>query len=489
MDILCLGVKICIIIVLIIIFINLYNQSRIDNFTDSNTNPASIDYIKLNETYIEPDGTNLKMLYANYYGQETEPGKDNKNWTDKTLEQCSDLCNQLEGCAGFSRKANVSDTAKDICFPRSNIGICHSARKGDDIQMQNAIKYNSYIKNNNTHNKNILTKCIGDTNMTLKRAVFIKSHMYPNKFIGTIDNSLVLLIDKASPNFENQCKFRVEMGLDGIGTVSFFHIDSNKYLARIPPTSNTTTNTTDHEFMGLIEISSSTEEKKRASFNILDAIKNKMRFKCMRVNGENKDKFISINPDNDSYLICSEEYDNIELATFDILDNIISSKIINTISNIDTKKIDNFQSIPEVDIIGNKLIVSQTSNNLNTENLDTTENIKLYDNIFNPKSKNEIGDYLNDNYGQKFSKTTVINKKINDIMLQQQLSNTLNKNKDTYDLLKQLNREIEKEINGLNMGLNAKNDKINNILGRMQLSDMANDYYKLKNVYNKTINS
>ena len=50
-----------------------------------------------------------------------------------------------------------------------------------------------------------------------------------------------------------------------------------------------------------------------------------------------------------------------------------------------------------------------------------------------------------------------------------------------------LNQEIEREISGLNMDLNGKNDKVVNNIGRMQLSDMAKDYYTLKNVYPESL--
>jgi hypothetical protein len=66
---------------------------------------------------------------------------------------------------------------------------------------------------------------------------------------------------------------------------------------------------------------------------------------------------------------------------------------------------------------------------------------------------------------------------------QKQLSKTLTNNQNTYNALNQLNIEIEREIAGLNMNLNAKNDKVVNNIGRMQLADMAKQYYTLKNAY------
>jgi hypothetical protein len=153
--------------------------------------------------------------------------------------------------------------------------------------------------------KDVLTKCIGDPDLTLQRAVYIKSQMLPNKFIGTLGDGLALLLNKSTDDFDVKCKFRVEVGLDGIGTVSFRHINSNKYLYRMPaaikPSQPTVDNTTQaesvnsYEFIGLKDISNGgTEDKQRASFNILDAMKNRMKFQCMRVNCENVYKFIVI---------------------------------------------------------------------------------------------------------------------------------------------------------------------------------------------------
>ena len=541
-------VKILIILALVLLFLNLYRKSQQGNEGFA----TQQDYIKLNETYVEPEGTNLQLLYANYYGEESEPPLD--KWSNKTLEQCVDLCNQLDGCRGFTRRANVADTAADECQPRSKIGTCHSVRKGDSIQMQNAIKYNSYIKTSGkTSSKtagDILTKCIGDPAMTLQRAVYIKSQMFPNKYIGTLGDGLAMLVDKTANDFDVKCKFRVEVGKDGIGTVSFLHINSNKYLYRMPDTNPTTTNPANttipattipsialanYEFMGFKDISAGgTEDKQRASFNILDAMKNRMKFQCMRVDGENVDKFIVINKDNQNYLLCSEidMLPTEELYTFNIIDSVISSNIIN---NKDKLPIDNAnhsshpnttipittmatttipmttmaqttemltigmptmammssgenggkESFFAVDAIGNQIVnQSLDPNAITASNLDTSSQFPLYNNIYNTPSQVKIGDYLSDNYGAtQFNNYTSINKKANDIILQKQLSKSLASNQETYNALNQLNIEIEREIAGLNMDLNGKNDKVVNNIGRMQLADMARDYFTLKNVY------
>ena len=523
MDKICLIIKIVIILALVVIFINLYRKSQ-EGFQDEQQN-----YLKLNETYIEPEGTDLQLLYANYYGEESAPPQE--TWKNKTLEQCVDLCNQLDGCKGFTRLAGVADSAADECQPRTKIGVCHSVRKGEPSQMQNAIKYNSFIKSTSATkgfrgDKGILTKCIGDPNMTLQRAVYIKSQMFPNKYIGTLGDGLAILVDKAASDFDIKCKFRVEVGQDGIGTVSFLHINSNKYLSRMPAASPATTmpsitqsainqaimQTSGYEFIGFKDIStglggSRTEDKQRASFNILDAMKNRMKFQCMRVNGENVDKFIVINNDNRNYLLCSEisELPSEELYTFNIIDSVVASNIINskdklamynsseplapmttapmtTLANTDSNGKESFFA---VDAIGNPINPQTTNPDIITaSNLDVSSQLPLYNNLYNPSSSVKIGDYLSDNYGAtQFNKYTTLSKKATDIAIQKQLYKTLTNNQDTYNALNQLNIEIEREIAGLNMDLNGKNDKVVNNIGRMQLADMAKDYYTLKKAY------
>jgi len=334
--------------------------------------------------------------------------------------------------------------------------------------------------------------------------------MFPTKYIGTLGDGMVMLIDNNSPEFETQCKFIVEVGQDGMGTVSFYHLSSNKYLSRIRPEQPN-----GYEFIGLKTISN-TEDKQRASFNILDAMKNRMKFQCMRVNGENIDKFIVINNDNQNYLLCSEidSLSTEELYTFNIIDSVVASNII---TNKDKLPMNNNTTIPTmtmpamtmpamtmpimvpnasvgndgkesfftVDAIGNQIITQTTNPNIiNASNLDTSSQLPLYNNIYNPPSNVKISDYLSDNYGAtQFNNYTSINKKANDIVLQKQLSKTLTNNQDTYNALNQLNIEIEREIAGLNMNLDAKNDKVVNNIGRMQLGDMAKEYYTLKNAY------
>ena len=561
MDKTCLVIKVLIILILVLFLINLYRKSQ----DGSMEGFQQIDYMKLSETYVESEDTNLKLLYANYDGEEVGE----EVWKNKTLEQCVDLCNNLDGCKGFTRYTNLSDTATGECQPRTKLGLCHSVRKGEPQQMQNAIKYNTYIKNiKNSQTNNILTKCIGDPNMTLNRMVYIKSYKYPNKFIGTLGDGLSMLIDKNDTDFDLKCKYKIMIGKDGIGTISFLHVYSNKLLYRSPsnnsstsnirpnnsnstnsinPTNTNNTNNTkntnnsiagmnssmsNEDFLGFKDISNlGTVDQQRASFNIIDSMKNQMKFRCMRVDGESTDKYISISSSNSNYLVCTELGQDESIETFNIVDNVVSSKIINNKDKLDMRNSNttsssetmamhvmptqgiHSQGMPQsgevsnmnndigkagsnagskesffaVDAIGNKIIQKSTTDTRSSK-LDTTSDISLYNNIFNPSSVVKVNDYLSDNFGEnQFNKYTSIDKTMNDIVLQNQLSRSLDKNKNTYNAINQLNQEIEREIAGLNMDLNGKNDKVVNNIGRMQLSDMAKDYYTLKNVYPESL--
>lgn len=533
MDNICLFVKLLVLLVLLLIFYKLYKQNNLEGF-------ENINYLKLNETYLEPEGTKLKLLYSNYSGEEVN----NEIWENKTLDQCTDLCNQLDKCVGFSREL-VNDDAPAKCFPRTKIYNCHTNRKGDIIQMQNAIKYNSFVKENidtSKNNYNVLTKCIGDTALTLNRSVYIKSQLYPKKYIGTLGDGLAVLVDINDTDFQKKCNFRIEIGKDGIGTVSFLHIDSNKYLYR-NTTSNTENNTTSKfqnlnlikddtipittkstifypkDTLILKDISSNkTNDKQRVSFNILDAMKNLMKFKCLHLDGETTDKYIVINPDNKNYLACMEINSSMDPQqfVFNIVDNIVKSNIINSKHNLPTittksdsnMQNENTQSISkqnnsntnlninstkkekflQSDAIGNTI---NSSTGLNTVILDTTNNLPIYKNIFTTPTNINIKNYINDNYGgndilnNDTNQYQTITKKMNDIIINNQLSKSINKKQDEYNSIKKLNLEIEKEIANLNMGINAKNDKINNNLNKMRITDMAHDYYTLKSIYNQ----
>lgn len=484
---------------------NQKNTSSNSN-TNSNTN-SNIDYLKLNETYLEADDVSQTL------DQFIDP------WTDKTLDQCIDTCNQLDNCIGFSRNL-VNDDSPANCYPRTKLGICHSNRKGDITQMQNAIKYNSYVKSNTPH---VLTKCIGDDKLTLNRSIYIKSYMFPTKYIGNVGDAVPVLVDINDPDFSRKCNFRLEMGKDGIGTVSFLHIDSNSYLCRSRlhkkshmeqyNMSANLVKTPEDLLVFKGNNIASTEDKQRVSFNILDAKKNLMRFKSLPLDGETFDKFIMVNPDNTKYVTCREINSSIDEQNmiFNIVDNITKSKVIENKNNlssnskpINTKPITmksytaitTRQTTQETDNKpsnkpSNKVNKKEAFDEYNTQvlndslKLDSVDDIPLYKNLFNTPTNVRIEDYLTDNYNKSFSNQFVtVNKKLNNTLINNQLDQSVDRNSKKYQEINELNKEIEKEIANLNMDLNGKNDKIINKTNNMRITDMANDYFALKSVYN-----
>ena len=133
-------------------------------------------------------------------------------------------------------------------------------------------------------------------------------------------------------DFKQNCNFRLEKGKEGVGSVSFLHIDTNQYLYR------------DNNNMLIFKNinNTKTEDRQRVSFNIIDGLSNGIILKVIPIEGETTDKYIMI---DEPYLnISTINDDNItkknrytKTATFYIVDNIINTQIIdnkNKISNI-----------------------------------------------------------------------------------------------------------------------------------------------------------
>ena len=334
--------KILVILILVLLYylITKYNSggnsyassnSKINNTLESfvnNIEKEKQDYLKLKETYIEPETTSLELLYTNYSGEEV-----NKDvWEDKTLDQCVDTCNKLEKCSGFSRDL-VLDTEPSKCYPRTIIDKCYSNRKGNYKQMSNAIKYNSYIKSTIP---NIINTCIGDTELTLNRNIHIKAYSMPNKYIGNIGDGRVSMVDITSSDFKQNCNFKVEKGKEGVGSVSFLHIDTNNYLYR------------DNKNMLIFKNinNDKTEDRKRVSFNIHDGLSNGIMLKAIPIEGETRNKYImlknqylNITTINNNSINTKNKYT--QNATFYIIDTIINTQIIDNKSKMINKKVDN----------------------------------------------------------------------------------------------------------------------------------------------------
>jgi hypothetical protein len=465
--------KVLVILIIVVVYFTITKYSNIELFEEisepfENTiNNEKTNYLKLKETYIKPNTKTLDILYSNHVNneenEENEENEDNENklstWKNKTLDQCIDKCNNLDKCIGFSRD-NVLDTEPADCHPRINSSQCYSNRKGDYKQMSNAIKYNTYIK---SETPNSINNCIGDIDLTLNRVIFLKTYSMPNKYIGYNNDARVQIIEKDTKNFKIKCSFRIEAGKEGSGTVSFLHIDTNKYLCR--------DKNNDLIFKELNK--NSTENKQRCSFNINDGLTNGIILKSLPIEGEVVDKYITL---NNNYLKIISKNNKMELLTFYIVDTINNTTIITNKNKINNSK-------------DNKISNNKMNTNINeafTLNLDNNETLPLYNNLFNENNNNNINidNYLEDNYLNKNIKNEILQstKKLNNNLINKKLTTSKNKNKNEYNIIKELNKEIENEISNKNVNINKKNTDISNNLNKMRIKDLANDYFFLKSI-------
>jgi hypothetical protein len=389
--------------------------------------------------------------------------------------------------------------------------------------MQNALKYDSYVKLNVS---NVLNNCIGDSDLTLNRLIFIKSYSQPNQCIGINGDSRVVLVSKDTNNFKSNCNFRLEAGKDGIGTIAFLHIGSGKYLYR---------DIDDSIILKSVSNPSKTIDNQRISFNLYDAVSGCVMLKSMKIDGETADKFIMLD-NNTNYLVAkslntssatnsttsnsttsnstidNSNMNNNSNAFFYIVDKIISSNIITNKNNIPTTTIPTTtisnrptttttSTIPTTTTSNRPITTTsdrpttttsyiESFKNINegfTLNLDTSSDLKEYNNLFNAPPNFILSDYIQDTYSplKNASKNSVyidVSNKLNNIEIDKQLSTSLTKNQDEYNAINELNKEIELEIYSLNTGLNKNNDVIINKLDKMRVSDLANDYFFLKNL-------
>ena len=501
-------VKILIVLIIIIIYTIIVNYSSIYNYLYKTNNnietfeeqieKEKYNYLKLKETYADTNETSLELLYTNYYGEEV----DKNVWENKTFEQCIDTCNKLDNCVGFNRDL-VLDTEPAKCYPITSIQKCHSNRKGNAKQMSKALKYNSYIKSNTP---NVINQCIGDDDLTLNRIIYIKSYTKPNYYIGNNGDSRVSIIDKKSNDFNINCRFRIEQGKDGVGTISLLHLKSYKYLYR--------NNDNNLIFKDINNNSNKTEDKQRASFNIYDGLSNGIMFKALPIEGETTNKYILI--DNTYLKVDTLKNENKnknknknnngdngdngsnsnnklkELSTFYIIDNIVESKIITDKNNIVTKPINTQTIETEQPIENNNNLLDIQEDFSNKLVLDNTSNINVYNKLFNENDNsnntNNLNDYIQDTYLRKLNndKYITITKKYNEESLNKLLSNSLNKNQDHFNYINELNKEIEREISNHNLDLNAKNDNIIKNLNKLRITDLAKEYVFLKSLKENT---
>ena len=269
------------------------------------------------------------------------------------------------------------------------------------------------------------------------------------------------MIDKNTSDFKVKCGFRIEQGKDGVGTISFLHLNSYKYLYR---NSDNNLIFKDINSNNSNSNSNKTEDRQRASFNIYDGLSNGIMFKSLPIEGETTNKYIIIdnnylkidklnntntNTNNNSNANTNKSK---ELSTFYIIDTIIESKIITDKNDNNSLNSDN--NVNNVNN-GNRLVPTQNKQKI-TEDftnkivLDKTSNIDVYNKLFNAEENNNangtqnLPDYIQDTYLNKLNnnKFISISKKFNEGSLNKILSTSLSKNQDAFNYINDLNKEI-----------------------------------------------
>lgn len=308
---------------------NIFLRNEIEEFTNKLRN-ENIEYLKFRETHLSTNNQDYNKLYDGYSGD----GKGQAVWSNMTLNQCVDRCNKMDNCIGFNRE-NINDTEKGDCEPLNLEGKCHSSRKGNFDQRQNAIQKNLFYKKRSDDKVNdLINRCIGDIDMTLDRNILIKSYAFPQRHIGCKKNDVKLFGNELSKFLKlTACKFKVSSGLEGTGTVSFKHLHSDKYLFR---------DSNDNIVCSKVDMNS-TDEKIRSSFYLFDGLSNQITIVCAKLRGEkNTDKVIvSSSNGNNLRVVKMDEIKNRELATFDIVDMLTNITVIGKRKNISKTQMEN----------------------------------------------------------------------------------------------------------------------------------------------------
>ena len=119
--------------------------------------------------------------------------------------------------------------------------------------------------------------------------------------------------------------------------------------------------------------------------------------------------------------------------------------------------------------------------------IDSVNELPEYQNLFKTPEYINMPNYLEDVYSNKTANIlgSTISKKLNDIQVSKELSTSLNKTEDEFNAISNLNSEIEQQIKLMNANVYNTNDKIMHNLDKMKLTDMANDYFFIKNLVSK----
>lgn len=476
-------IKIVFFVLIVFLIYKLTDENDMTESFINKQNQEHEEYIRYSETLLDSKDQSLKDLYKNYSGA----GDNKEEWKDMNLHQCVDRCNQMEGCVGFSRE-NVNDNEKASCYPKSILSQCHSSRKGDFEQRQKSLNYNTFIK---VGTKNQLTKCVGDEAVTMDRNIFIKSYAHPNKYVG-IKNNKVEMMTKGPEQIGMflYCKFMVEVGKEGNGTVSFKHIETGKYLCR-----------NNKDLIVCEKMDTSTDTKQRCSFFLHDGLSNQIILKCHPVRGEKLSRYVSLDR-NAKYLkainrteLNKKNNKFMELMTFDLIDFMTQNTIVSSKEQ--------FRDLGKKSAKNRKTNDSFTNVN---DNSDAYEHEQTRDDKREIEKDNmELYKYLESGI-HNMNNTTDDNQPMRqiDIAHYQTLSDidahfnkTLDEKrydseehgKNTYMKLRDINDNLYKDKLGIENKLKSLGNRVNKShqeLEKMKLRDMSRDYNYLKTLLDNT---
>jgi len=507
-------------------------NDKLEYFENGVANGVANEYVKLSETYLDDANLKVDLLYANYSGEEVKNDVKQESWANKSLAQCTDTCNKLSGCTGFSRDL-VGDDELATCYPRTAIDKCHSYRKGSFTQRQHALAYNTYIK---TTTPNALTQCLGDSKLTLNRPIYIKSYAHPDRYIGLNTGGEIGLIqaNESGVDFGQAAKFIITTGMDGSGTVSFKHMATNKYLYR-----DAGDMITGKLLTGNID-NISTDDRQRASFNIEDGMSNNIVIKCLSLQLENAERYISVYPKNNKYLnvqsVSELDVNNtsnqtkksikqLKMITFEIVDTIITSTVLDSrkyikdvmepirtypathnrqiatdsiVAPIILKYNDSniIQSFADINAGGNAGGNAKGNAGGNAKNSSTPtvpldnsmDDYNYYKLMSGKTGKTDLSNYIDDKYLSNQASNPILNKEkdlvsqLNMMQGNATVDDATKKAQLKYKNLKDMNKHIEKLMNTENMHVNSTSEILTSNLDKMKIQDLSKDYFFLKNI-------
>lgn len=456
--------------------LNLTKESYEETFVNQ-LEKEERNYLKYEETLLDNSDQNIEELYKSYSGE----GNGKKEWKYMNLHQCIDRCNRMENCIGFSRE-DINDDEKGSCFPKNILSKCHSSRKGNFEQRQNAMMYNTYIKD---CVENQMTKCIGNEQMTLDRVVLIKPYAHPNKYIGLYNNKVKLVDKNTNPiNTFLACKFKIVVGLEGSGTISFKHVETGKHLYR-----------DNNDILVCKKIDqTSTDERQRSSFYLHDGLSNQITISCMLIRGEKMSRSISCDRKGRLLKIVTDAELNkfskkyLEYLTFDIVDYISNNKIIKTKEMLtDINKMEMKEGMRGGhNIFSKKKLRKETFKSSNSIDEDRMELYQYLDSGIDKSGYTEEILENNETNRQidigKFKSTSDIDSSFNKILDSDKSEDF---GESVYDNAVKFNKDLFDSDNGIMAKTKYIKNKINKSfhnLDKMKMQDMSRDYFYLKNV-------